>query len=268
MIDRGIEVDNSLTENETRLSPMTRLNMTFDAELNLDKNGVLGHETYEKYIERHREALQKQDQLIRSVCSLNALLFLVLNGQNWTLPVLGILISDIPAVQEILLFGASMSFYFLCAAFVTSQCYSGIIDQYGNRIVDSNLIDPDFFNASRKHYEFFLKVYRPKMNIWGEDFYQHKWGFSVFSWLMNTIMIAVVMLLPITHLVLVGTGGWYVYASDLNIYAKWFLLIATTIINLGGLLMVFGMSKEFTFKVIQPVEPMPSQEDPGSPPDV
>ena len=167
---------------------------------------------------------------------------------------MGIEISEIPAVQEILLFLASMSFYFFCAAFVTSQCYGGIIDQYGNRIVDSRIIDPDFFNASRKHYDFFLKLYRPKMNIWGEDFYQHKWGFGVFSWFMNFIIVAVVMLLPITHLALILSASWQIYATDWNVYAKWFLLAATAIVNFGGLAMVVGMSKDFTFNVIQPLE--------------
>lgn len=241
-----------MKDNEIRLSPIVRMNMTFDTELNLDKNGVFGRETYENYIERHREAVQKQDQLIRALFTQNALLFLILNGQNWTLPIIGVQISEIPAIQEILLFSASMAFYFVCAAFVTSQCYGGIIDQFGNRIVDSNLIDPDFFNASRKHYDFFLKLYRPKLNIWGEDFYQHKKGFSVFSGLMNIITIAVVLLLPVTHLALMGSASWQVYNSDWNAYAKWFLLLATAIINFGGLAMVFGMNKDFTFKMIEP----------------
>lgn len=253
-----------MKDNEIRLSPIVRMNMTFDTELNLDKNGVFGRETYKNYIERHREAVQKQDQLIRALFTQNALLFLILNGQNWTLPIIGVQISDIPAIQEILLFSASMAFYFMCAAFVTSQCYGGIIDQFGNRIVDSNLIDPDFFNASRKHYDFFLKLYRPKLNIWGEDFYQHKKGFSVFSGLMNIIMIAVVLLLPVTHLALMGSASWQVYNSDWNTYAKWFLLLATAIINFGGLAMVFGMNKDFTFKMIEPQsdgEPLEKNSD-------
>ena len=237
--------------NEIRLSPIVRITMTFNKELNIDKNGVFGQETYENYIERYREALQKQDQLIRVLCTQNALLFLILNGQNWTLPIIGVQISEIPAIQEILLFSASMAFYLMCTAFITSQCYGGIIDQFGNRIVDSNLIDPDFFNASRKHYDFFLKLYRPKLNIWGEDFYQHTRGFSIFSGLMNIIMIAVILLLPITHFALIGSASWQVYNSDWNAYAKWFLLLATAIINFGGLALVLGMSKNFTFKMIE-----------------
>jgi len=228
------------------------MNRTFYTELNLDKNGVFGRETYENYIERYREAVQKREQLVRGLFMQNALLFLILNGQNWTLPIIGVQISEIPAIQEILLFSASMAFYIMCATFVTSHCYGGIIDQFGNHIVDSNLIDPDFFNASRKYYDFFLKLYRPKLNIWGEDFYQHKRGFSVFSGLMNIITIAVVLLLPITHLALMGSASWQVYSSDLNAYAKWFLLFATAIINFGGIALVFGMNKDFTFKTIKP----------------
>lgn len=241
-----------LEDNEIRLSPMSRMTMTFDTELNLDKNGVFGRETYDGYIKRYGEALQKQDQLIRSLCIQAALLFLILNGQSWTLPIIGIQISEIPAVLEIILFSVSMTFYLLCATFVTSQCYSGIIDQYGNRIVDSSRVDPDFFNASRKYFEFFLKLYRPKMNIWGVDFYQHKWSFSVFSGLMNLITLAVLLLMPITHLVLVSYASLEVYNSDWNAYAKWFLLVSIMVVNFGGLALVFGMNTAFTFKILEP----------------
>ncbi|RCK51653.1 hypothetical protein TH25_08135 [Thalassospira profundimaris] len=237
--------------NEIRLSPIVRFRMTFENELNLDKKGVFGQETYEKYIERHREASQKLEHFIRILCFQNALLFLVLNGQNWTLPIIGVQISEIPSIQEILLFSASMAFYFMCTYFVTYQCYDAIIEQFGNRIVNSNLIDPDFFNASRKHYDFFLKLYRPKLNIWGEDLYQHTRGFSIFSRLMNIIMGAVILIFPITHLALIGSASWQVYNSDWSIYAKWLLLLATAIINFGGIALLFGINKDFTFKTIE-----------------
>lgn len=246
-----------MVQKRTNLSPLVRLTLSFDKELNLDKNGVFGRETYEKYIERHREVLAKQDQLLRSWITLNAALFLVLNGQNWVIPVIGVQISSIPAIHEILLFLSSMTFYFICAFFVTSQCYSGVIDQFGNRIVDSNLIDPDFFNASRKHYDFFLKLYRPKLNIWGDDFYQHGRGFAVFSLLMNLIMIAVVLVFPAIHLLIIFSASMQVYQADWNQYGKWFLLTSVSVINFGGLAMVFGMTKDFTFKLME----HPSDED-------
>lgn len=246
-----------MVQKSTKLSPLVRLTLSFDKELNLDRNGVFGRETYEKYIERHQEVLVKQDQLIRSLVMLNAILFLILSGQNWVIPGIGVQVSTIPAIHEILLFMSSMTFYFLCAFFVTSQCYSGVIDEFGNRIVDSNLIDPDFFNASRKHYDFFLKLYRPKLNIWGDDFFQHGRGFAVFSGLMNTIMIAVILIFPATHLLMVLNASIQVLQSDWNQYGKWFLLVSVGVINLGGLAMVIGMTIDFTFK---PME-HPSDED-------
>ena len=258
-----------MTKN-TRLSPLLRLTLSFDKELNLDKRGVFGRETYEKYIERHKEVLEKQNSLIKSWVTLNAVLFLILNGQDWVVPGIGVKISSISSIHEILLFMSSMTFYFLCALLVTNQCYMGIIDQFGNRIVDSDLIDPDFFNASRKHYDFFLKLYRPELNLWGEDFYQHGRGFAAFSILMYVITIAVILVFPATHLLMVWNASVQVYQADWNQYGKWFLLISISVLNFGGLAMVIGMGKNFTFTLMDPSDEdsqgVPQQDETSSPP--
>jgi len=236
-----------------RLTPLTRLTFSFNAELNLDANGVFNsHTTYENYIERYLEVDRKQNQLIRSLYTTNAILFLILSGQDWTIPFFQVTISSIPAIQEILLFSAAMGFFFLCAIFVTGQCYVGLINQCGNRIVDNNRVDPDFFNASRKHFDFFLKLYSPKLNIWGVDFYEHGRGFAVFSYMIKAIMLVVVLVFPAVHILLTVLTSIQVYQSELNPYGIWFLLGSVALINFGGLAMVFGMNKEFDFVAIEP----------------
>ncbi|HGG03990.1 MAG TPA: hypothetical protein ENK28_00890 [Aliiroseovarius sp.] len=69
---------------------------------------------------------------------------------------------------------------------------------------------------------------------------------------MSIIMFAVLLVLPITHLLLVLTSSTRIFQEEWNQIAKWFLLASVSIINLGGLAMVFGMSKNFTFKVLEP----------------
>ena len=244
-----------------RLSPLVRLRMTFDAEMNLDKVNAFGRETYEKYLEIHQISEDKLARMIRALFVIDALLFLLISGKSWSMPGFGVEISSIPAIHEILLFASALSFFILCGAFITVQCYSAIIDQFGNRIVNSNLMDPDFFNASHKHFDFFLKIFRAKLNIWGEDFYRHGRAFAVFAWLINVITVLTVLTLPAAHLLLSWAGATHVFASDLNIYGKSFLLGAVGLINLSGLVMVAGMLKDFTFHMTEPIEDAGSEDD-------
>lgn len=136
------ELENSLVEDEikrkkVRLGPLVRLSLSFDRELSLDVNQAFNKEFYDKYIERYLESEGKLNQAIRSLMMVNTIMFLVLNGQDWIIPFANIQVSTIPAIQEILLFYSSMTFFFLCTIFVTKQCYGEIIDQCGNRIVNS-----------------------------------------------------------------------------------------------------------------------------------
>lgn len=232
-----------------RLSPIVRLRQTFNIELNLDKGSVLGLETYEKYLEMQRSIDQRQDQLIRGLFIMDAALFLIMSGQNWSVPGFGVELSSIPAIQEILLFSTALSFFFLCGYFVTNQCYIAIIDQYGNRIVNSDLVDPDFFNASRKHFDFFLKLFRPKLNFWGIDFYQHGRAFAIFSWIITTITILVVLTLPAAHLLLTWAATAHMLESEFSPLGKYFLTGAVSLVNLAAVLMVFGAFKDFNFSI-------------------
>lgn len=129
---------------KVRLAPLVRLTQTFDRELNLDYNQAFNKEFYDKYIERNKEVEGKLIQAIRGLIMINTIMFLVSNGQDWTIPFANVQLSKLPAIQEILLFYSSMLFFILCGIFVTKQCYNGIIDQCGNRIVNNDRVDPDF----------------------------------------------------------------------------------------------------------------------------
>ena len=233
--------------NTIRLSPLSRLTMSFDQELNLDNNKVLGLDTYEKYLDRYKDAEAKRDKLLAGLAKQLSILFLVLFGQDWTIPVLDVQLSSIPAIREILLVTTSLTFFMLCTSFVTHLCYGGIIDQYGNRIVNSNVVDPDFFNASRKHYDFFLKVYRAKLNIWGGDFFESAKGFRRFSVAINTIFVAIIIAMISVHFLIVGFACWQIFISEANIAVKVIIAIVVSVVNFAGVALVVGLNKKFDF---------------------
>ncbi|MEH6526532.1 MAG: hypothetical protein V7723_10715 [Sneathiella sp.] len=260
--------EGEIKRNRVRLAPLVRLSLSFDRELNLDDNQAFNKEFYHKYIERHLEAEAKLNKTLRALLMVNTIMFLVLNGQDWTIPFAKVQVSKIPAIQEILLFYSSMTFFFVCSTFVTKQCYSVIIDQCGNRIVNNDRVDPDFYNAASKYFEFFLKLYRPKLNIWGIDFFKHGWGFTVFSLVITLILLTVVMVIPIVHIVLIVVASMQAYQTDWNEYAKLLLIGSVVLMNFGGLAMVFGMNKNFDFFEIEhPAEQKTESELKKTPPD-
>jgi len=243
--------DDEIKRKKIRLSPLSRLTMSFDRELDLDKNSAFNKEFYEKCIERQLSVEFKQNQLLRSLLLVNAVIFLVLNGQDWTIPFFEVKLSTIPAIQEILLFYSSLAFFFLCTTFATNQCYIGIINQCGNRIVNNSVVDPDFYNAASMHYEYFLKLYRPELNIWGIDFFQHGKGFDIFSRLITFILLAVIYLMVASHIALIAVASYQTHLSDWNEYAKLFLIGSVILINFTAIAIVFGMNKDFDFYEVE-----------------
>lgn len=246
-----------MTKYNIKLIPLNRLTESFDIDLNLDRDGIFGNVTYEQYIKQHQQSQNKLDQLIKSIVITDASLFLVVNGQNWDIPGLGIKIQSIPAILEILLFLSSLTFFFLCFNFVTKQCYSAIIDQFGINSVKNSGIDPDFFNASRNYFEFPIKLYRRKLNLWGDDIYNPGKAFSIFCTIVNFITYLSISVIPITHFVLAYYASCQVAQGAASVYEKVFLISLVTLLNFGGLILISGMIINFSF----------SEDDMGQIPD-
>ncbi len=101
---------------DIKLTPITRLSMTLDVEMNLDKTNIFNQKTYNSYLEMQKLSEAKLEKLIKSIFLTDALLFWTINGKDWAIPSLGIQVSSIPAVTEILLFASAITFFFLCAA--------------------------------------------------------------------------------------------------------------------------------------------------------
>ncbi len=77
----------------------------------------------------------------------------------------------------------------------------------------------------------------------------------MFSRIIIFIMLAVVMVIPTVHIVLIAIASMEIYQTDWNAYAKLLLISSAALINIGGLAMIFGMNKDFDFfEVEQPAE--------------
>lgn len=241
-----------MPKNIVRTNPLARFADTFTFEMELDTAGVFGRETYENYIVRHADADRRSEALLRSLFYMDAILFLLLTGQEWSLPFTGTSIAQIPAVVEITVFLTSITFFMACAFFVSRQCYSAILDRFSNKIVDSDRIDPDFYSASRVHFDFYLKIFRAQLNLFGTDYLVSGSGFRAFSFLLYLITLLVLLILPSAHLVLMWSGGVEVWNSDWQQVFKWFFLLSVFAMNFSGLAMVVGLTINFNFVAPEP----------------
>lgn len=236
------------------LSPLTRLTMTFDRELDLDSAGALGDEAYAGYKEQHQNSIAKRDSMAKSLVLVNTVLFLLINGKGWKIPGMEADISTLPAIKEIVLLYSSLCFFFLCITFVNEQCYAGLVGQYGIRKSRASSIDPDFVNASKFHYDFYLKIYRAKMNIWGVDFFESRRPFTVFSGAIVAMTVGILLLFPVIHFLLIFLAALKITGNDWIVWGKVFYFSVIALINISGFVMVWAMLKDFSFDIFKSKE--------------
>lgn len=244
---------------EIKLTPLTRLTMTFERELALDKGGLLRGTTMEGLMQNHSVAVQRRDQMIKSVAISNGVLFLLLNGHGWKIPGFELDIASLPAVVELSALYVSVAFLFLCIAFVNEQCYQGIINQYGISDSSPSQIDPDFINASKQFTELFLKIYRPKMNTWGIDFFVSRTPFKIFAGALVGLVIFVLCLFPLLHLLMLWGAADRILENQWSFWGQISFIAMLALINLAGFIMVIFLLKDFSFDLPQPTNP-PDQQ--------
>lgn len=240
-------------DNKIKLSPLVRLSESFFNEMKLDDRGVFNSETYEKYLERQQAAEEKSIRIGRSQVRYNAFLFLVTFGQSWELPLIAVEIGEIPAVQEILIVISSLCFFFLCFAFVTDQCYRSVLSVFGNRIVNNSRIDPDFFNASRSHFDFALKIFRPKLNIWATDFFEGSAPFKIVCKFINSLMSTVLIVMVSTHFLIIYAACQDVIMNgSYGVLTNLVFLGLVVFTNVGAIMLCILMFVPFTFTIVAP----------------
>lgn len=232
-----------------RLSPLTRLMMTFDHELMLDNGSVFNADRYGRLISMLGLVERRRDHTLKVMLAFDALTVLLLAGSHVTVPGFGISLNDIPAGVESATFVASLGFLFLANAQVNWHGYTAMIDQMGRRMAGPVQLDPEFVTAADKVLEFVVKVYRPKMNLDGEDFFVPGRGYRVFAYLVTALFIGAVLCVLVAHFGIVGWSAWTTLAQSPNGLVKWAYLAFVLLTNLGALLVFLTLNLQFEFEI-------------------
>lgn len=190
-----------------RLSPNVRLRMTVNHEMDLDKDGAIFNDTlHQKYINMHREALGRQNAQLKTVVLADGALALLLNGKNITIPGTAIGIQEIPAAVEVLTAFSAFGFLMLSLTFLNAQFYHAIIEQFSARKARIYGVDPDFISAGDIFTELYVKAFRAKLNIHGDDFFDAGHGFRTYYSVMMALLFTAMLSLIALHFVVVGGG--------------------------------------------------------------
>ena len=241
-----------------KLTPVVRLMMTMDNEIALDKNGVFNDQVWKQYLATTEIAEKQRDSMTKSLLTIDALLAILLSGKNLKLPVIDTSLVDLPACREVLTILSSILLMFTVVYFINAQCYSLLADQFAKRRAATDAIDPDFVSAADKYFHFALKIFRPKLNIWGPDFYSPRRSFTVFSTAINFFIAAVFILFPTAHFCLVGYSFYQTISTyDLNFFIATYCVICS-VINFLSIAIWIGSSTSFEFDVLQPINPIDS----------
>ncbi len=154
-----------------KLTPLTRLTMAFEAELNLMEDPEREKDLAGKYLARLSDAAQRRDSTLKGLVILDGLLAVAASGRNITIPGVNLSMADIPAVLEVLTGMASGTAYICAFSFITWLCYSQIHFTFCNRVARQSQIDPDLLAFAETTSEPTLKMFRRQLNIWGDDWH-------------------------------------------------------------------------------------------------
>ncbi|NEH81307.1 hypothetical protein [Rhizobium ruizarguesonis] len=160
------------------MTPLTRLTMALEAELELAKDPQMEADLAAKYLERVNETAQRRDATLKSLVVFDGLLAIAASGRNITVPGINISMADIPAILEGLIGITSASVYIFSFSFTTWLCYSQIHFVFSKRIAARHNLDPDLISFAQTASEPTLKMFRSKLNIWGEDWHRSGNAFS------------------------------------------------------------------------------------------
>lgn len=181
------------------MSPNIRIRMTLDKEIDCDRDQkIFTPELFKEYLQRHSEAITRQNNLMKSTLLTDAALALLISGKNIKIPGLEMDLSDLPVAQEVLIIMSSMAFMLFCISFINAQLYEAIVQTLARRRLSTPLVDPEFVSAAYTFTELHLKATREKMNIWGVDFFTPSRAFTryygVISLLLTVAFIGILAL--------------------------------------------------------------------------
>lgn len=215
------------------LSPNVRLRMTAAEEMRLDKDDeIFDDDLHRKYIEMHRETVAAQERSIRSLALADIGLSLILFGKNVKIPGVELGLQDIPAATEVLTVIATFSFLTLCMAFVNAQSYQAILEQFANRKALKLGIDPDFIIYGDVLSQAYLKAFRPKMNVYGSDYFVPRRKYRLFYGTLTMLLLMSWLSILVLHLIVVGAGVRFSIGDH---WAWWPFAGAIVVVHVAGI---------------------------------
>jgi hypothetical protein len=234
-----------------RLTPIARLTMSLDQEMDLDKAGLFSEFRYGRYVEMYTIAERKRDGLMRSLLLLDALLALLLFGQSVNVPGIGLSIGEIPAIIEVITLFTTLTFFFNALAFLNVQAYGRIIDQFHIRKAGKGYIDPDFLSASDKYFEFVVKIYRKKFNICGIDLLIPGKNFRILSWIFGISVFVSLLVILVLHAFLIYKSIFDTITRDAFGLLVFSYSLCVVSLNFSAILMLLTMFVPFKFAIAE-----------------
>lgn len=230
------------------LSPNVRLRMTVAEEMRLDPQGEIFTETlHDKYISMHREAVNQQNAALKTLAISDIGLALLLFGKNIKIPGTDFGIQDIPAATEVLTVSAAFGFLTLAMAFLNSQSYQAILNQFYVRSAEKWGVDPDFIAFGNIFSQVYLKAFRPKMSSTGIDFFQPEKPYIIFySTIVILLGISWLSILAL-HICVVAAGAWHSVTSH---WLSWIFAGSILLMHVVGV--SINLLLDFRFRVESP----------------
>lgn len=227
------------------LSPNVRLRMTAAEEMRLDpQEEVFNDALHDKYISMHREAINQQNAAIKTLVISDIGLALLLFGKNIKIPGTDFGIQDIPAANEVLTISAAFSFLTLAMAFLNSQSYQAILEQFYIRRAAKWGIDPDFIAFGNIFSQVYLKSFRRKMNNFGIDFFIPEKRYVVFYSLLVVLLALSWLSILALHICVVAAGAWHSVSTH---WLSWIFAGSIMLMHVVGI--SINLLPDFRFRV-------------------
>lgn len=244
-----------------KFSPIVRFMETTDYEIDLKGSGIASDACLERYIDRLAFADKARMNLARNVIYLDASLFLILSGITFSIPGTTISLSLIPGVAEVLVVLSSLSFYFLMLAWINYTGYDHIVRSISKHRSKDAAVDPDYEYASRVHFEFVTKIFRPGLNIWGANAFEGGTGYRRLEKAAEISMSLIALAIVGLHLAVISKGllslperGWgYASLSAIG--------LTVMVVHVVALLLVIGT---YTDLRVESMIPSGNPDDAGS----
>ena len=201
----------------------------------------------------HEIAEKKRDLLIRNMLILDALVLLLLFGKSITIPGLNVSINDIPAAREVITFFASLTFQFAALAFLNWHGYAAIIDIINVHKFRDSAVDSDFLSSADKFMEFFVKLYRARMNFRGIDFAKPGKLFTITGRVVTFMLMTSVASFLLLHLTVVFISARESVATMTSGFLLYIYILFLFFVNVCGLMIWVTTNREFHFTIALPI---------------